>query len=170
MIPERRVINCIMVEAAGIEPASENTPRKTSTGLGRVFSLALRIAPGRAVQGQFAQSTLARENKQPHSNGLIKFTTGFIRLPPSGATALIKQPLRKRNCFLWQLHCCRFLRGQRRLDLLLWLLRPRRNQGAPKFFCYAINCYLYNAERGKSKTCPTFSPRYVDHGPAFKAD
>ncbi|MGD9247025.1 MAG: hypothetical protein PVI60_03640 [Desulfobacteraceae bacterium] len=26
MRPERRVINCIMVEAAGVEPASENIP------------------------------------------------------------------------------------------------------------------------------------------------
>ena len=146
-----------MVEAAGIEPASENTPRKTSTGLGRVFSLALRIAPGRAVQGQFAQSTLARENKRPRSNGPIKFTTGFIRLPPSGATALIKQPLRKRNCFLWQLLLCRFLRGQRRLDLLLWLLHPRRNQGAPKTYFTQFICIEITQRGEKARPQPPFS-------------
>ena len=79
----------------------------------------------------------AREQTTP-PRGPIKFTTKLIRLPPHGATALIKQPLRKRNCRLWQLLVCRFLRGQRRLDLLLWLLHPRRNQGAPKTFCYAF--------------------------------
>ena len=97
------------------------------------------MALSRALQGQFAQSTLARWNKQLRARGPIKFTTKLIGRPPCGATALNKQPLRKRNCFLWQLLVCRFLRGQRRLDLLLWLLRPRRNQGAPKSFDYAFD-------------------------------
>ena len=44
---------------------------------------------------------------------------------------LLKQRRRIRNrC--WQLLLCRFLRGQRRLDLQPRLPRPRRNQCAPE--------------------------------------
>lgn len=44
-----------------------------------------------------------------------------------------RQRRRKRSCLRWQLLFCRFLRGQRRLDLLLRLPRPRRNQCTPRW-------------------------------------
>ena len=118
-----------MVEAAGIEPASGKAPRKASTGLGRVLSLAQKFAPNRAFLGQPAK-VLPWQTRAFAKASPINFIQRKYQASILWIRCLIKQRMRIRNRY-WQLQVCRFLRGQRRLDLQLWLLRPRRNQGAP---------------------------------------
>ena len=76
----------------------------------------------------------------------------------SGATPTRQRRRIRNRC--WQLLCCRFLRGQRRLDLQLRLPRPRRNQCAPDmrdFFLTAF-CPVWQVVRAGRLPLP------VQHG------
>ncbi len=53
-----------LVEVAGIEPASENAPRKASTGLCRDYGLICELAPGRAFANQFSLSLTSAAGKR----------------------------------------------------------------------------------------------------------
>ena len=96
-----------LVEAAGIEPASGKAPRKASTGLGRVLSLAQKFAPNRAFLGQPAKvlpwQTRAFAKASPISFIQRKYQTSVLWI-----RCLIKQRMRKRNRRCWQLLMCRF--------------------------------------------------------------
>ena len=112
--------HALMVEAGGVEPPSENIPRKASTGLGQeqISPPCLPLTGHRAAIPPVQISWKL---------GPSDVTINVVR-----CLAVFRQRKRSRNrC--WQLLLCRFLRGQRRLDLQLWFPHPRRNQCAPNW-------------------------------------
>ena len=125
------------MEAAGIEPASEKDPLATSTGLDRYLFLHHADPPIRMHNASFLQnltsvpvSTNCRQPDTLTSHQLIRHRPDQRDHRSDQVLLLLTQRKRRRNR-RWQLLCCRFLRGQRRLDLPLRLLQPRRNQCAP---------------------------------------
>ena len=129
--------HALMVEAGGVEPPSEKDSREASTGLGWVSYLASGLAPN---QGARRYRSRGNSRQAPSSTSLMRCRQPDVSgVGPSDVTinvvrclAVFRQRKRSRNrC--WQLLLCRFLRGQRRLDLQLWFPHPRRNQCAPNW-------------------------------------
>ena len=132
--------HALMVEAGGVEPPSENIPRKASTGLGQeqISPPCSPLTGHRAAIPPVQISWKLPAGAKLHQPDAMS-PAGRISVGPSDVTinvvrclAVFRQRKRSRNrC--WQLLLCRFLRGQRRLDLQLWFPHPRRNQCAPNW-------------------------------------
>jgi len=130
-----------MVELGGIEPPSESTWRKASTGV----VVELILVPGRAHDrlsedqpGYVScSSILALVEHQPY--GVWHLRSGLWGVHRASVATLVarllllitKQRERRYDCY-WQLYLCWFLsRTVQPRGLQLWPCHLRRNQGNP---------------------------------------
>ena len=116
-----------LVEAGRVELPSEKGPRKASTGLVCVWLFAWGWARRRASFGYptvHPRPRSGRSKREParkigaSADYRTSSAPAWRRLCRQFAPLMQRRRIRNR---CWQLLCCRFLRGQRRLDLLPWL-------------------------------------------------
>lgn len=119
------------VEAAGVEPASEDASERTSTRVGTLFE----VSSSPAVTGLCAQqadfvSTSMRQRVR-RSSLIVSVLRGYRRkLRELSLPGFIRQR-EQRRCYRSQLQVCPFLRGHGRHDARSERHHPRRNRYAP---------------------------------------
>jgi hypothetical protein len=119
------------VEAAGVEPASENASRRASTRVGTPFEVS-RSPAAADLRAQQANGILASVCWRVGRPSLIvSVSCGYRRKLQAPSLPDVIRQREQQRCYRSQLHDCPFLRGQGRHDARPERQHPRRNRYAP---------------------------------------
>lgn len=117
------------VEAAGVEPASEDASERTSTRVGTLFRVSSSPAAAglRAQRADFVSTSMRQRVRR--SSLIVSVLPSYRRKPREPSLPLIRQ--REQQRYRSQLQVCPFLRGHGRHDARFELRHPRRIRYAP---------------------------------------
>ncbi len=128
-VRKKRETNLGMVEAAGVEPASENASERTSTRVGTLFEVS-RLPAAAGLQAQQADEVSTSICQRVRRSSLIvAVLRGYRR--KLREPSLPKFRRREQQRYRSQLQVCPFLRGHGRHDAQSEHRHPRRIRYAP---------------------------------------
>src|SRR5690606_30284219 len=118
-----------MVEAAGVEPASENASERTSTHVGTPFEVSRPPAAAALLAGRAEQVSTSMRQRVRRSSLIVSVLLGYRRKLREPSLPDIRQ--REQQRYRSQLQICPFLRGHGRHDAQSEHQHPRRIRYAP---------------------------------------